>query len=213
MACPRVTGGGFGGWGDRGGCECRQLFPSGKRLGGGGRGGGGGGGGGACESRQLFSSAMVHRTAACAAQKVNQGCLQELQACPTCKGQNWSQPSHTPPSYTQADLADPPASHFWSPESLNTGSPPDAASSASAAASSQASTPDLQPATVKGTPRRGSRSGPKTQVDCLSCQHLWQKWSSLADWHTLPVFFLFIHSSSSSSASLSRPLVFSFFFF
>lgn len=127
---------------------------------------------------QLSPSTMIHlcftKNALC--------CLQELQACPACDGLNWSPPSQDPPSYTQADLADPPASHFWSPESLDTGSTADAASAAAAAAPSEASTPDLQPGTGKGTQRR--RWGPKTQV---SFQHVWQQWSSLADWKTLLV--------------------------
>ena len=84
--------------------------------------------------------------------------LQELQACPACNGHNWSPPSQTPPSYTQAYLADPPASHFWSPETLSTA---DATSPSASAAPFDA--PDSQTGSVKVV-RRGSRSGPKTQV-------------------------------------------------
>ena len=103
--------------------------------------------------------------------------LQELQACPACKGQNWTPPSQAPHSYTQADLADPPASHFWSPDSLDIGSAADAASSGPP----EASIPDLS---VKTSLRRGSRSGPKTQVDCLSFRQVCQKWLSFTDWQT-----------------------------
>ncbi|KAL3136401.1 hypothetical protein ABBQ38_005658 [Trebouxia sp. C0009 RCD-2024] len=100
------------------------------------------------------SARSRQRTADCCAACGGRGFQiveEELKPCPACDGQNWSPPSLTP-HFSQADLADPPRSHFWRPDS-----PPSGGGSAAP------EVPDLYPPRpAKGRPRR---KGPKTQAE------------------------------------------------